>query len=104
MNLLKIGMLAASLATPALADGKNPELPRYKPGHCVQDYRYHEPWRNEPQILFIVRSGNYHYLLVPWFSDVKQYGHPFEELIPTVNQYKRTLCPAGYPEANLPKR
>ena len=103
MNPIKVGLLAALLTTPAFAGGKNSDLPRYKPGQCVQDYRGYEPWRDEPQTLLIVRSGNYHYLMVPWFKDVQQYGVPFEELISNINQYKRTLCPAKYPDANLPK-
>lgn len=120
MNPIKVGLLAALLATPAFAGSKNSDLPKYKPGQCVQDYRYYEPlrdepqtllivrsgnypWRDEPQILLIVRSGNYHYLMVAWFKDVQQYSAPFEELISNINQYKRTLCPAKYPDANLPK-
>ena len=103
MNTFKVGLLAALLSTSAFAGSKNSDLPKYKPGQCVQDYRDYEPWRDEPQIQLIVRSGNYHYLMVPWFEDVQQYGVPFEELISNVNQYKRTLCPAKYPDANLPK-
>ena len=51
-----------------------------------------------------MQSGNYHYLLVPWFKDEKKYGNPYEELIGVANQFKRTLCPARYPDANLPQR
>lgn len=79
-------------------------VPAYKPGQCLQDYRFHEPWHPEPQTKLIVRSGNYHYLVVPWLADVKRYGEPEEILIAIGNQFKRTLCPARYPDANLPQR
>ena len=96
--------IAAALALTLPAPASAGVLPAYKPGQCLQDYRFQEPWHPEPQIVLIVQSGNYHYLLVPWFKDEKKYGNPYEELIGVANQFKRTLCPARYPDANLPQR
>jgi hypothetical protein len=103
MNLLKTSLLAVLISS-SMAYGNEIYAPKHKPGQCLQDYRFHEPWRAEPPIFLIVRSGNRHYLMTSWDSTTKKYEGQFEESFWVVDEFKLTPCPVARLDANPPQR